>query len=85
MAFFKANRLLGPIGDLARTLTYPEFPNHFILKSNENNHHSKVWSHRQRDSFVIGRMFYVGPTASEKFYLRTLLMIVRGPQSFVVL
>lgn len=27
-------------------------------------------------------MIYVGPTAGEQFYLRTLLMIVKGPKSF---
>ena len=41
-----------------------------------------MWSRRQRNSFAIGRMFYVGPTAGERFYLRTLLMVVRGPKSF---
>ena len=55
---------------------------HFVLKSDSNNPRSKVWSHRQRDSFAIGRMFYVGPTAGERFHLRTLLMVVKGPQSF---
>ena len=55
---------------------------HFALKSALNNPQSKVWSRRQRNSFAIGRMFYVGPTAGERFYLRTLLMVVRGPKSF---
>ncbi len=27
-------------------------------------------------------MIYIGPTAGEKFYLRTLLMVTRGPKSF---
>jgi hypothetical protein len=41
-----------------------------------------VWCLRQQQSFAIGRMIYVGPTAGENFYLWTLLMIVRGPKSF---
>ena len=82
MAFFKMNQHPGPVGDLARTLTYQEFPNHFVLKSDENNPQSKIWSQRQRNSFAIGRMTYVGPTAGERFYLRTLLIVVRGPKSF---
>lgn len=76
------NQHPGPVGDLARTLTYQEFPNHFVLKSDENNPQSKIWSQRQRNSFAIGRMTYVGPTAGERFYLRTLLIVVRGPKSF---
>ena len=82
MAFFKTNNLPGAIGDLARTLTYQEFPNHFVMLSDPNNLRSKVWRPRQRTSFALGRMIYVGPTAGERFYLRTLLMIVRGPRSF---
>jgi hypothetical protein len=82
MAFFKINRLPGPTGDLARSLTYQEFPQHFVIKPDENNPQSKVWRRRQRQSFAIGRMTYAGPTAGERFYLRTLLMIVRGPTSF---
>lgn len=82
MAFFKANRLPGPTGDLARTLTYQDFPNHFVIKASENNPQSKEWHHRQREDFAIGRMVYVGPTAGERFHLRTLLMVTKGPQSF---
>ena len=81
-AFFKANQMSGPTGDLARSLTYQDFLNHFVLHSDENNHQSKVWHPQQRNTFALGRMTYVGPTAGEKFYLRTLLMIVKGPTSF---
>ena len=76
------NQHPGPIGDLARSLTYPQFPNHFVLQGDKNFPQSKVWSPRQRNSFALGRMIYVGPTAGERFHLRMLLMVVRGPQSF---
>jgi len=69
MAFFKANQLPGPTGDLAQTLTYQEFPNHFVIKASPSNLQSKEWHHRQRESFAIGRMVYVGPTARERFHL----------------
>jgi hypothetical protein len=82
MAFFKANQLPGTTGALAQSLTYQDFPYHFVLKSDEHNPQSKVWHRRQRQTPAIGRMLYVGPTAGERFYLRTLLMIVTGPQSF---
>lgn len=81
-AFFKANQLPGDVGDLARTLTYQEFPNHFIIQDDNNNPGSKIWQRRQRNTFALGRMIYVGPTAGEKFHLRMLLLVVRGPQSF---
>lgn len=81
-AFFKANQISSPIRELANTLTYQEFPNHFALKAIGNNSESKAWNKRQHHSFAIGRMMYVGPTAGERFYLRTLLMVVRGPKSF---
>ena len=41
-AFFKTNELSGSVGNIAQSLTYPEFPQHFILKPNENNLHSKM-------------------------------------------
>jgi hypothetical protein len=82
MAFLKTNQFSGPLGDLARTLTYQEFPNHFVIKSDDTNPQSKIWRPRQRNSFAIGHMMYVGPTAGERFYLQTLLMVVRGPKYF---
>jgi hypothetical protein len=56
MAFFKVNQQPGPTGDLARSLTYQEFPHHFVIKPDINNPQSKVWHLRQRQSFAIGRM-----------------------------
>ena len=81
-AFFKANRAQGDVSNIACHLTYQEFPQHFVLKDNEDNHWSKYWSLRQQKTFVLGQIAYVTPTAGEKFYLCTLLMVVRGPKSF---
>jgi hypothetical protein len=67
---------------MARRLTYQEFPNHFVLNSDPINPQSKVWRPRQKNTFALGRMTYVGPTAGERFHLRMLLMVVRGPKSF---
>ena len=81
LAFFKANQLPGATGHLAKTLTYQEFPEQFVLKSLEHNPQSKSW-HLRQSGFALGRMIYVGPTAGEKFYLRTLLMVTKSPKSF---
>jgi len=75
-AFFKANA-----GNLpgARTHLYQEFPQHFVWETNKTK---QVWKLRQK-GFAIGRMYYAGPTAGERFYLRLLLTVVKGPTSFV--
>jgi hypothetical protein len=49
LAFFKTNQLPDATGDLARTLTYQEFPNHFVIQSDNNNPQSKVWRRRQQN------------------------------------
>lgn len=59
-----------------------DFPQRFVLKPDKNNPHSKTWSLRQRQGFAIGRIYYAGPTAGERFHLRTLLMVVKGAKSF---
>ena len=81
LVFFKANQEVGVNGQLARSLTYQDFPEQFVLKSLEHNAQSKTW-HIRQNGFVIGRMFHIGPTAGEKFYLRTLLLVTKGPKSF---
>src|SRR3954466_5297662 len=45
------------------------------------NKSEKKWSLRQR-GFAIGRMYFASPAAGERFYLRTLLTVVKGPTSF---
>lgn len=74
--FFRANNLDTEEGNEARKLTYQEFPQKFVWRKDKN-----VWTLRKR-GFAIGRMYFVPPTAGERFYLRTLLTIVRGPRSF---
>ncbi|THH03718.1 hypothetical protein EW146_g10359 [Bondarzewia mesenterica] len=64
------------LGAAAREKTYQEFPQSFVW-----NKKTKKWKIRER-GFALGRMYFVPPTAGERFYLRTLLTVVRGPQSF---
>lgn len=76
-AFFVANRDQGILGEKARKFTYQEFPLHFTFKKYPKKH----WAERLQQP-SIGRMVYVSPTAGERFYLRILLSVVRGPRSF---
>ena len=75
-AFFAANADLGPLGQEAMKYTYQEFPQHFVYKADKH-----AWQLRQR-GFALGRMFFVAPTSGERFYLRTLLTVVKGSKSF---
>ena len=75
-AWFAWNRKEGPDADLARTLLYPEFPEHFTWDPR-----LKQWKRRQQRS-PIGRMYNVHPNQGELFYLRLLLNHVRGATSF---
>jgi hypothetical protein len=75
-AYFEANASPGALGTEAQKYTYQEFPQHFTWKTN-----GKKWSIRQSNP-AIGRMFFVAPTAGERFYLRTLLTVVKGAKSF---
>ena len=41
------------------------------------------WNHHKRGvDGTIGRIYFVGPSGGERFYLRLLLMVVKGPTSF---
>lgn len=75
-AFFEANANTGKLGEEARKYTYQEFPQHFTW-----NKDGKKWSIRHKEP-AIGRMYFVPPTAGERFYLRTLLTVVKGAKSF---
>ncbi|KAI8557126.1 hypothetical protein RHMOL_Rhmol05G0311100 [Rhododendron molle] len=56
--------------------TYQEFPQHFTW-----NKTSKIWTPRV-SGFAIGRMYFASPNYGERFYLRLLLTVVKGPTSF---
>ncbi|KAF7372298.1 ATP-dependent DNA helicase [Mycena venus] len=76
-AFFAINRDDGPLGEKARKYTYQEFPQYFVWKERPKPPH---WVERKK-GFALGRMYFVAPSGGERFYLRTLLTIVKGPCS----
>ncbi|PIA65100.1 hypothetical protein AQUCO_00100527v1 [Aquilegia coerulea] len=60
-----------------KAYTYQEFPEHFRwCKDN------KKWTPRVTSAFSIGRMYFSNPNFGERFYLRLLLTVVKGPSSF---
>ncbi|XP_028102779.1 ATP-dependent DNA helicase PIF7-like [Camellia sinensis] len=56
--------------------TYQEFPQRFVWLNSE-----KRWKLRQH-GYAIGRMYFASPNCGERFYLRLLLTVVKGPKSF---
>lgn len=55
---------------------YSEMPEFFTWTAR-----TKTWDVRQK-GFAVGRMTFVNPSESERFYLRLLLSDVRGPTSY---
>ena len=76
LGWFEANKRDDAIGQLARTLTYIEFPTQFVW-----NKKDRVWTLRSRGK-MIGRMYFVHPTEGERFYLRMVLQVQRGATCF---
>ena len=72
MGYFEYNRL----HTSGRHLLYSEFPSYYTWNSKD-----RKWQPRQKGR-SIGRMYYCSPLAGERYYLRLLLTVVRGPQSF---
>jgi hypothetical protein len=64
---------------LARNVTYMDFPSMFTW-----NNGTKKWTIRQRGCSV-GRLYFVNPSAGERYFLRTLLTKVKGVVSFEAL
>lgn len=62
---------------IAKTLTYIEFPEEFWWDPS-----CRMWEKRKKSFPIIGRLVYAHPTSGERFYLRMLLNIVRGPKSY---
>lgn len=66
-AFFKANAKY----EEGQQMLYHEYPQKFTLVQK-----TKEWKLRQK-GFAIGHLYYVSPVAGERFYLRTLLNVVK--------
>nr|XP_027098951.1 uncharacterized protein LOC113718236 [Coffea arabica] len=60
----------------AQQLTYADFPTQWTWKKK-----LRKWVKR-KSGRSIGRIFYAHPSTGERFYLRMLLNIVKGPRSF---
>jgi hypothetical protein len=70
--WFTANRTY----ESARSLTYLEFPSKWRWVKDK-----RIWEPRQSKG-KIGRLYYVHPSVGERYYLRILLMTVKGAQSY---
>ena len=62
--------------DNGRHYLYQEFPTQFVF-----NKKKWEWTPRKR-GFAIGQIYHCNPFMKEKYYLRLLLTVVRGSQSF---
>ncbi|XP_074298441.1 uncharacterized protein LOC141629320 [Silene latifolia] len=56
---------------------YGEFPEYYRWDAKE-----RVWFKRKTKLVVIGRLVFVAPSEGERYFLRMLLLNVRGPKSF---
>ncbi|XP_074355163.1 uncharacterized protein LOC141693869 [Apium graveolens] len=60
----------------ARSLTYAEFPQHWVWNSK-----GKLWTKRKKGN-AVGRIYFAHPSSGERFYMRMLLNFVKGSTSF---
>ncbi|ONM60681.1 uncharacterized protein [Zea mays] len=61
----------------ARNLTYSQFPSKWRWDDK-----TRTWHPRQTREGKIGRLYYVHPLAGDKYYLRMLLLVVKGARSY---
>ena len=67
-----------PLDFDCRELLYQEFPIYMTW-----NHTYRRWNCRKKGvGSTIGRMYFIGPSGGEIFYLQLLLTVVKGPTSF---
>jgi len=71
--WFVANRT----DPAARDLTYCEFPSRWKWDAS-----GRFWQPRRRSDGKIGRLYYVHPSAGERYFLRMLLLVVKGARSY---
>lgn len=72
MGFFEYNT----IHKESRQYLYSEFPAHFTWDTR-----ARMWKPRKK-GLAIGRIYHCSPVTGERYYLRLLLTVVRGSQSF---
>jgi hypothetical protein len=61
----------------ARDLSYCDFLSRWCW-----NDSTRACERRQRDGRKIGRVYFVHPSSGERYYLRMLLVMVKGAQSY---
>jgi hypothetical protein len=61
----------------ARDLCYCDFPSKWRW-----NDSIRTWERRQRDDGKIGHVYFVHPSCGERYYLKMLLLVVKGAQSY---
>ena len=76
MGWFKANAAAAEGSEILDTL-YQNFPSKMVWHRDQ-----RKWTARKDERFAIGRMYYVHPSAEERFYIRLLLTCVKGATSF---
>ena len=75
-AFFKLNS----INENARQFLYHEIPTHLVFHGTGPN---ACWRERQQGGDrILARMYSVSPKDVERYFLRTLLLHVKGPTSY---
>lgn len=73
--FFEINKT----DPVAQDLLYQDMPSRFVWIKKQDRH----WKLRVNDNTAaIGRMYFVHPSAGERYYLRLLLTVVKGPTCF---
>ena len=59
-----------------RELTYIDFPIKWVQQSNVQQ-----WR-RRKNGKCFGRIYFAHPSSGDKYYLRMLLNIIKGPRNF---
>ena len=65
----------------ARQYVYGEIPCHYAFKKEKGSNVFR-WEKRNAYFHLISRMYSIGPTQTELFHLRLLLLKVKGAKSF---
>ncbi len=70
--YFETNK----VDPEAWEISYADFPSSFTWKNT-----AKKWAKRRR-GVDVGRLYFVSPAAGERYFLQTLLIVIKGATSF---